>query len=140
MMNRFHDFDDFRVSAWMDEGLLIRLGEMGKTVTSTVTKAVAYAVVATAFVGGSVSATIAKDFVEPIAMATQSYEETLSLQDELGLMSVCIEDKLQCLDRATTSSVNSELLSLARLAIAASLERQDKSPKEIAEAFFYNLN
>lgn len=137
-MNGFHDFDDFRVSAWVD-GVTMRFAAAQEIVKKAVVKTVMPAVVAAAVVAASVlsvpSTVAAAPMLSPAASIASS---GVHLDAELDLMAVKFDQELEDIWQVTSASVDSDLLALARSAFAASDARKNQSPSLIAEAFFAN--
>lgn len=137
-MNGFHDFDDFRVSAWMNEGLMIRLADTAKSITNNLKKAACTVVVA-------VSVAIAASATVPAAASVPSVEnaavqfsfETLNPLDfELAQMSQLIESQMDSLLDFSGIGSDAATLSLANEALAAIASRNGAAPRDWATKIF----
>lgn len=148
-MNGFHDFDNFRVSAWMSEGVMIRFEEVKKEARrfakNLMKKAVttaAGAIIVSSTV--SISATAA---TSPRIPASEQVFSTIggaearanaALEAELDMFANQMSSSLSYLESEHEFVVDSDLLTLANAAIIASDERRELSPMAIAEAFFFD--
>lgn len=145
-MNGFHDFDNFRVSAWMSEGVMIRMAEAEKIVKKVVQKAAAS--VAAAVIVASTVSVPATAATSPVVSANEhvvssvspssELKAEISLEAELDALAAQMSMALTRLEGEQTVQIDADLLALAQLALNASDERREDSPLAIAEAFFVN--
>lgn len=119
-MNGFHDFDDFRVIAWMNDGLIIRLEQTAKVVKNALKKV--------AVVGALAVATVFTTTV-PAAAATLPAVESSSVQfsfempdvvdRDIARMAKQIDAHLASLFDFSFSAVDPTTLALASEAVSA---------------------
>lgn len=146
-MYGFSGFDDFRVGAWMTEGVINTLAEAEKFV-GRITKKMATVVPGAVIVASviSVSATAGTTPVVPAvdhvvsSSSSSAYEQSAgaALEAELDGLAAQMTEALDRLDKSHKVSINPDFLALAESALAASDSRKDHSPLAIAEAFFSN--
>lgn len=132
-MNGFHDFDDFRVSAWMDDdGLMIRLAEQARSMANTIKKAVIAATVCAVAVSTVAPATAAMQVTE--STAVNFAFETVSKNPEIDIISSRIDAELAAL--MDFSFIDEATLSLANDAVAAMASRPNDTSEEWAKKIF----
>jgi hypothetical protein len=143
-MNGFHDFDNFRVGAWMSDGVMIRLADAEKVIKRVVKKVAAAAVGAVIAASTvSIPATAATFMTLPVnehvasSIVTSTPKAEAMLQAELDVLSSKMTKALADLDNEVYVP-DPELLAMAQTAIDTSEQRQKESPLAIAEAFFRN--
>jgi hypothetical protein len=147
-MYGFSGFDDFRVGAWMTEGVINTLAEAEKfvgKVAKKATSAIAGALVVASVI--SVSATAGTNPVIPavdhvVSSVSSTYEQkaVVALEAELDSLGAKMTEALGRLEKSEKISINPDFLALAELALVASDNRQGQSPLAIAEAFFSNID
>ena len=135
-MNGFHDFDDFRVSAWMNEGLIIRLENATKKVQNTIKKAAVAAFSASALIAASTLSVSATVSAAPLVSPSMQVHPATALEAELARMSASIDQQLKDLPNLSVDSVDHELYKFAHLALTASESRSFSEIDAIAANFF----
>ena len=118
-MNGFHDFDDFRVSAWMNEGVMITLASTAMSVSKSVKQAVATVaagiVVATSLVATAPATASVPTSDQPTIVFT--VDDGDLLEYELALLSHQIDAELDGLLAFSGDGVDESSLALAEKAI-----------------------
>jgi hypothetical protein len=132
-MNGFHDFDDFRVSAWMDDnGLMIRLAEKARSMANTIKKAVMTAAVCAVAVSTVAPATAAVQVTE--SSAVNFAFEAVGKNAEFDLISSRIDAELEAL--MDFSFIDESTLQLANDAVAAIASRPSETSADWAKKIF----
>lgn len=138
-MNGFKDFDDFRISAWMNDGLIIRLEQAAKHVANKMKKVVVVAGAAAAVsLSFTAPAPAAPTHVPSVGQTSIqfSFEAADPLGAELASMSQAIEAQLDDLFDFSDSTVDETTLALASEAIYAVASRGSNFPAGWASQVF----
>jgi len=134
-MNNFYDFDDYRVGAWKDRSLMIRLEEVVNEIAVTIKSSAAIAAVACAVVASTVlTPSIAAAQTSEVSKVHFSFQTADSTEAELASLSSAIDQELASL--MDFSSIDESTLALANKAVAAMANRSDKPTKNWADKLF----
>jgi hypothetical protein len=125
-MNGFHDFDDFRVIAWMNDGLIIRLEQTAKVVNKALKKAAVVGALAVATVfTTTVPATAATLPAVESSSVQFSFEMPDVVDRDIARMAKQIDEHLASLMDFSFSAVDPTTLALATEAVSAVAARSE---------------
>lgn len=139
-MNNFYDFDDYRVGAWKDRSLMIRLEEVVNEIAVTIKSSVAIAAAACAVVASTVLApsiaTAQTSEVSKVHFSFQTADSTEAdlTETELASLSSAIDQELASL--MDFSIIDESTLALANKAVTAMANRSDKPMDNWADKLF----
>lgn len=131
-MHSFDDFNDYRVCAWTQNGLLKRIESVFETV-----KASARSVVSAVAFGVAVAASTTVAYSSHLSAPTWT-EASLQVQDHNSAVSLLhslredISSRLAALDSDTQPSIDPQTLALAQQAVEAVAARGDINPNDWA--------
>lgn len=151
-MHDFRDFDDYRVTAWVSDGLMVRIVEIADSVVSSVKKTSSYAIAATvlsAIATFSMPANVVAA-AAPVASLTSpsasvSTNPSLSaavpgdidtVDSDVLRMSLEIDKQLELLLNFSAITLDGDTLSLANEAVVALNARDGEYVQNWAKGMF----
>lgn len=122
-MNGFENFDDYRISDWMSDGLMIRFDSVKRSINTSLRSAGMVVTIAASIALSQTLAIPAGTVALTHSIPDNKVSAARSVERRVSELFRQIDEQLANLDQASDENVDPETLALAQQALAATANR-----------------